>query len=217
MDIFTGPVGSASVTQQIHDYSPGISANGLFWLVTAPSDAVQIDLDAGTASVRMIDVPVIDAHDLANSLTNGHGIANPPIPPVAPVPATVSFDIEWGNVMAERMSPTKPRTLRAIFCEQPRLSNGRRMGQGLTFSLRPRVLRAEFTLLSDMSGTGFSSTDQIRTMRAKCKETCATQFPGRKHFTDRRKSTTGLHRKRLSLLLACNVGGGFIEFGWSTP
>ena len=101
MDIFTGPVGSANVTQQIHDYSPGISANGLFWLVTAPSDAVQIDLDAGTASVRMIDVPIIDAHDLANSLTHGHGLANPPIPPVAPVPATVSFDIDWSNVMAE--------------------------------------------------------------------------------------------------------------------
>jgi len=101
MDIFTGPVGSANVTQQIHDYSPGISANGLFWLVSAPSDAVQIDLDAGIASVRMIDVPIIDAHDLANSLTNGHGLANPPIPPIAPVPATVSFDIEWSNAMAE--------------------------------------------------------------------------------------------------------------------
>src|SRR5216683_6083068 len=100
MDIFTGPVGSANVTQQIHDYSPGISLNGLFWLVSAPRDAVQIDLDSGTASLQMANVPVIDAHDLANSLTNGHGLTNPPIPPIAPVPATVSFAIEWSNVIA---------------------------------------------------------------------------------------------------------------------
>jgi hypothetical protein len=100
MDIFTGPVGSANLPQQIHDYSPGISSNGLFWLVSAPRDAVQIDLDAGTASLRMNNVALTDAHDLANSLTNGHGLTNPPIPPAAPVPATVSFDIEWSNMIA---------------------------------------------------------------------------------------------------------------------
>ena len=47
----------------------------------------------------MTDVPVMDAHDLANALTGGKGFANPPIPPVAPVPATVSFDIEWNGVI----------------------------------------------------------------------------------------------------------------------
>ncbi|SRR5712691_5145319 len=102
MDIFTGPVGSANLPQQIHDYSPGISPNGLFWLVTAPRDAVQIDLDSGTASVHLANIPITDAHDLANSLTNGNGLANPPIPPIAPVPATVSFDIEWGNAIVRQ-------------------------------------------------------------------------------------------------------------------
>lgn len=100
MDIFTGPVGSANLTQQIHDYSPGISSNGLFWLVSAPRDAVQIDLDAGTASLEMNNVALSDAHDLANSLTNGKGLTNPPIPPIAPVPAAVSFHIDWSNVIA---------------------------------------------------------------------------------------------------------------------
>jgi hypothetical protein len=101
MDIYTGPVGSANLTQQIHDFSPGIAPNGLFWLISAPRDVVQIDLDSGTASLQLNNVPVMDAHDLANALTNGHGLANPPIPPIAPVPATVSFDIEWGGVIAE--------------------------------------------------------------------------------------------------------------------
>ena len=101
MDLYTGPVGSANLPQQIHDYSPGIPPNGLFWLVSAPRDAVQIDLDSGTASVQMTDVPVLDAHDIANALTNGRGLANPPIPPIAAVPATVSFDIEWSDVLEQ--------------------------------------------------------------------------------------------------------------------
>src|ERR1700745_3615530 len=98
MDIYTGPVGSAMLSQQIHDYSPGISANGLFWLVSAPHDAVQVRLGSGTASVQMTDVPVLDAHDIANALTGGQGSANPPI---AAVPATVSFNIEWSNVLEQ--------------------------------------------------------------------------------------------------------------------
>jgi hypothetical protein len=87
------------VTQQIHDYSPGIASNGLFWTIAVPADSVAIDLDNATASLQLADVSVIDAHDLANALTNGQGLANPPIPPIAPVPATVSFDVEWSGVV----------------------------------------------------------------------------------------------------------------------
>lgn len=101
MDLYNGPVGSNKLLQQIHDYSPGISPNGLFWLVSAPHDAVQVRLGSGTASVQMTDVPVLDAHDIANALTGGAGLANPPIPPIAAVPATVSFDIEWSNVLEQ--------------------------------------------------------------------------------------------------------------------
>ena len=36
-----------------------------------------------------------DAHDLANSLTHGQGLASMGIPAIAPVPATVSFDVQW--------------------------------------------------------------------------------------------------------------------------
>src|SRR5712691_1368230 len=117
MDIFTGPVGSANLTQQIHDYSPGISSNGLFWLVTAPRDAVQIDLDSGTASVHLANIPIMDAHDLANSLTNGNGLTNPPIPPIAPVPATVSFDIEWSNMIARAKIANEAEDFEGQFIE----------------------------------------------------------------------------------------------------
>jgi hypothetical protein len=99
MDIYTGPVGSANLPQQIHDYNPGIATNGLFWVISAPSDVVQIDIDAAAASLRMRDVPVIDFHDIANSLTGGKGFQSMGIPPIAPVAATVSFDIEWSGAI----------------------------------------------------------------------------------------------------------------------
>ena len=53
----------------------------------------------------MTNVLVIDAHDIGNALKIGKGLSNPPLPPVAPVPATVSFDIEWGGVI-ERATVT---------------------------------------------------------------------------------------------------------------
>jgi hypothetical protein len=87
------------LSQQIHDYNPGIAKNGLFWVISAQDDVVEVSPGSGTASLRMTDVPVMDFHDLANALTGGNGFVNPPIPPVAPVPATVSFDIEWGGVI----------------------------------------------------------------------------------------------------------------------
>jgi hypothetical protein len=43
----------------------------------------------------------MDAHDLLNNLTNGQGFSGNGlnIPPIAAVPATVSFDIEWSGVI----------------------------------------------------------------------------------------------------------------------
>lgn len=40
----------------------------------------------------------MDAHDLINNLTGGHGFPPLGVPPVAPIPATVSFDIEWSGI-----------------------------------------------------------------------------------------------------------------------
>jgi hypothetical protein len=100
LDIYTGPVGSAVLSQQIHDYSPPIAANGLFWTIPIDPDGLRINLEEGSASLRVEDLAITDSHDLANNLTNGHGLSNPPIPPIAPVRATVSFDVEWSGVIS---------------------------------------------------------------------------------------------------------------------
>ncbi len=115
MDIYTGPVGSANVPQQIHDYSPGIAPNGLFWVIAASREVAQIDLESARASLRMSDVPVMDAHDVANALTNGQGLPSLGIPPIAPVPATVSFDIEWSGAIAEAQVENDMENFRGHF------------------------------------------------------------------------------------------------------
>jgi hypothetical protein len=71
---------------QIHDFNPGIRQNGLFWTVILPPDAVQVDLNAGTATLEAHDLHMEDYGDLENAVT---GDAAPPIP------AVVSFKVEW--------------------------------------------------------------------------------------------------------------------------
>ncbi len=48
--------------------------------------------------MSLIDIPVVDAHDLKNALTGG-----------PTVPATISWDIEWSGFKSEvtRSDPTK--------------------------------------------------------------------------------------------------------------
>jgi hypothetical protein len=66
--------------------------------------AVQVDFDNAEARLRVRNMDVFDDHDLANSLTQGLGLpatALPPngIPPIFPVRAKVSFDIEWNGAI----------------------------------------------------------------------------------------------------------------------
>ena len=67
-------------------------------MIPATRDAVEVNPGAGRASLHMANVQVIDAHDIANALTGGKGFPSMSIPPIAPVPAVVSFDIEWSGV-----------------------------------------------------------------------------------------------------------------------
>jgi len=60
---------------------------------------------------------VPDAHDLANSLTHGQGIVTPTftIPPIAPVPATVSFDVEWRGEISRATVVNEAQNFRGEF------------------------------------------------------------------------------------------------------
>jgi len=99
LDIYTGPVGQAAVSTQIHDYAPPIAPNGLFWTIPIHPNSLEVEFNAARASMHIDGLSIPDAHDVANSLTHGQGLStnNPPIPPIAPVQATVSFDVQWSG------------------------------------------------------------------------------------------------------------------------
>jgi hypothetical protein len=98
--VYTGPVGSASLALQIHDYNVHVDRNDVFWMIPVRHDAVEVDFDDARARLRVRGLNVFDDHDLANSLTQGLGLPNPPIAGVFPVRAKISFDVEWDGALA---------------------------------------------------------------------------------------------------------------------
>jgi len=76
-------------------------------MIPVRHDAVEVDFDDARARLSVRDLSVFDDHDLANSLTQGLGLPDPPIlpgfppiNPVSPVRAKVSFDVEWNGALA---------------------------------------------------------------------------------------------------------------------
>lgn len=98
--MYTGPVGSAKLSDQIHDYNVHVDRNDVFWMTPVRHEAVEVDFDGARARLRVRGLEVFDDHDLANSLTQGLGLPTPPIPGVFPVRAKVSFDVEWDHALA---------------------------------------------------------------------------------------------------------------------
>ena len=73
---------------QVHDFNPGITPNGVFWIVQVPDDAVKISPDGETLTIHLENVPVVDQ----GSFPAGTGTT----------PATVSFDITYTKSGAPR-------------------------------------------------------------------------------------------------------------------
>jgi hypothetical protein len=84
--------------QQVHDFNPGISSNGLFWLVQVPDDAVRITGD--TVTISLTNVAVVDQFQFPGGAGQNLGIAG--------VPATVSFAITYRKVGTPRV--VQPRS-----------------------------------------------------------------------------------------------------------
>ena len=71
-------------SNQVHDFDPGIAANGLFWTVPLPPGSVKSNPGSGVASLVVNNQMVIDYHDIPNALLQGPSN-----------PATVSFVVNW--------------------------------------------------------------------------------------------------------------------------
>jgi hypothetical protein len=102
MDLFTGPVGSG----QVHDFNPGIRPinpiqpefppSGLFWTQPISDDALNVDLEKGTATLELADLDEEDYHNLLNALKDGSS-----------EDATVAFKMRW-TAIERAMQVTDP-------------------------------------------------------------------------------------------------------------
>jgi len=102
-------------TKQIHDYAPPIPPSGLFWTIPLHPNSLEVEFNQARASMHAEGLSVPDAHDFANSLTRGQGLASLGIPPIAPVPATVSFDVEWSGEISRATVVNEAQNFRGDF------------------------------------------------------------------------------------------------------
>ena len=137
--MYTNPVGLANLPQQIHDYNVHIDSNDVFWMVPLSDDAVEVDFNQGRASLQVKRLKVFDDHDLANSLTLGQGLNGDPdypypaIASVAPVRATVSFDVEWSGIVATEQIHNSAQTFMGSFLSTGATINWSADGPGFHF------------------------------------------------------------------------------------
>jgi hypothetical protein len=71
----------------VHDFNPGITANGVFWTTPIDRGSVKVNLGNGSASLHVDDLDVEDYHDVVNALLDGPSVE-----------ASVSFDVNWSGV-----------------------------------------------------------------------------------------------------------------------
>jgi hypothetical protein len=92
-----------------------IDRNNVFWMIPVRYSAVRVHFDDAHAELHVSNMSVFDDHDIANSLTQGLGFPNPPIPPIFPVHATVSFDIVWDGALATARIDNTSQTFKGTF------------------------------------------------------------------------------------------------------
>jgi hypothetical protein len=108
-------------------------------MVAVDDDAVAIDFDQGQASLIVNGMDVYDDHDLANSLTQGLGLNGDPdytypmIPPVVPVRAKVSFDVEWSNILSMALIDNAGQNFKGSFLSTGATINWSAQEEGFTF------------------------------------------------------------------------------------
>jgi hypothetical protein len=77
-------------TNQTHDFNPGITQSGLFWIAPIPSGSVRVNPDAGNASMEVTGFALEDYHDFVNALLDGPELD-----------ATLSLKVDWSPPKAK--------------------------------------------------------------------------------------------------------------------
>jgi hypothetical protein len=73
------------LSDQVHDFEPGIKRSGLFWTIPVASQAIDADLLQHRARYHLRDLAVPDFHDFLNAVS----------PNPARQPGRASFEVHW--------------------------------------------------------------------------------------------------------------------------
>jgi hypothetical protein len=119
-----GSVDSAGANQ-VHDFAPPITPSGLFWTVLIPDDAVTVDLAAGTATMQVQSLAMLDSYTIPNNLAGGPA-----------EPATVGFELTWSDPTSVASQTNAEQGFAGTFLE-------------VTSALQWSAQTAEFAFVSD--------------------------------------------------------------------
>ena len=101
MDVFEPGPGA-----QLNDFNPDVAPSGLFWTLAIPPENVQVNLDSGTASFLLNNATVHDYGNIPNALVGGGPV---------PVPATLSFEVRWGQPRERDMVYNEEQSFIGLF------------------------------------------------------------------------------------------------------
>jgi hypothetical protein len=139
---------------QVADFDPGIFPypEGLFWTVPLEPDDVRVDLEQGTASLRVRGLHVFNYFNIPNALFHTLNPVNER--------ATVSFRLDWIGPVTNRRSITDAahRFKATMLTNQARMEWSARNEDGSTFVSDPeRTSMSVFSEIGrDKNGVFFS-------------------------------------------------------------
>ena len=94
-----------------HSWDAGLSPTDVFWVATIPEGSVHVDLDEGSASLRVKNMCVYDAFTVPNSIMG----VNRPVNQVKGI--IDSLEIEWSGVFSRDTANEPVNKMRGNFVE----------------------------------------------------------------------------------------------------
>jgi hypothetical protein len=93
-----------------HAYDPGSSPTGVLWITRIPDDSVNVDVENGTATLTLTNVPVFDFFTVANSLDPAHRLD-------AAAALINAVRVEWSGVTRRLEFSDAENTFAGVFLE----------------------------------------------------------------------------------------------------
>jgi hypothetical protein len=94
-----------------HSWDGGLSPTDVFWVASIPEGSVQVDLDAGTASLHVQNLCVYDAFTVANSIMGVNRTVNQ-------VQGIInSLRIKWSGILERDVANQPVNQMRGTFVQ----------------------------------------------------------------------------------------------------